>query len=181
MAVKAKKTGSVLGERIREMRKKRQIEIESLAEITGYSTEFLRQVEEGETAPPVGALIQISRALALDSSALLAEDRKKERRQSYRKRTQAYSYENLTPDAEDKHLWAYSVTLEPEKEHESVEFKHEGEEFVFVLDGKVRLSVGGEAVELKKGASHHFNSAIEHTLLNLSSKRSKLLVVVYTP
>jgi transcriptional regulator with XRE-family HTH domain len=181
MAVKAKKTGSALGERIREMRKKRDIAVESLAEKTGYPTEYIQQVESGEVSPPVGALIQISRALALDSAALLSEDRKKERRQSFRKRTQAYSYENLTPDAEDKHLWAYLVTLEPEKQHESVEFKHEGEEFVFVLDGKVRLNVGGEAFELKKGASHHFNSAIDHTLLNLSVKRSKLLVVVYTP
>jgi quercetin dioxygenase-like cupin family protein len=129
----------------------------------------------------VGTLIQISRALAVDSAVLLAEDRKKERRRSYRKRTKAYSYQTLTPGAEDKHVWAYLVTVEPKKMHESVEYKHEGEEFVYVLEGRVEVQVGKEVHRLVKGAALHFNSALEHTLKNLSAKQSKLLVVVYTP
>ena len=170
-----------LGDRIRAMREKLQVDLEGFALRTGYAPDYLRQIEEGKTAPPVGTLIQISRALAVDSAALLAEDKKKERRRSYRKRTKAYSYKTLNPGAEDKHLWAYLVTLEPKKAHERVEFKHEGEEFVYVLDGRVRLQVGSATKVLGTGSSHHFNSALEHTLANLSAKESKLLVVVYTP
>jgi quercetin dioxygenase-like cupin family protein len=180
MAKKTAATGS-LGERILAMRKKRKLDIEKLAKDTGYSTDFIRSVEEGEIAPPVGALIRIARALAVDSAALLADDSKKERRRSYRKRTKAYSYQTLTPGAEDNHLWAYMITLEPKKAHDNVEFKHEGEEFVYVLEGRVELTVGERVNVLKKGGSLHFNSGVGHRLRNLSTKKSKLIVVVYAP
>jgi quercetin dioxygenase-like cupin family protein len=170
-----------LGERIRAMRERQQVDLNVVAEKTGYSPTFLEEIETGKVSPPVGVLIQISRALAVDSSSLLAEDRKKERRQSYLKRTKAYAYKSLTPDAQDKHLWAYQVTLEPKKEHEMVAYKHEGEEFVYVLEGKIEVQVGDETHVVKKGGSLHFDSSVSHNLKNLSSKQSKLIVVVFTP
>jgi len=180
MAKKADKTVT-LGQRIREMRKKLNMDLNQLAEKTGHSPEYLQDLEEGKVSPPVGALIQISRALAVDSASLLAEDKKAERKKSHLKRTQAYSYKSLTPDAEDKHIWAYLVTLDPKKQHEMVAYKHEGEEFVYVIEGRVEIEVGEDVHELKRGASLHFNSVIPHKLRNLSTKQTKLLVVVYTP
>jgi transcriptional regulator with XRE-family HTH domain len=170
-----------LGERIRKMRESLNVNLESLAHKTGYDPEYLAEIEEGKTSPPVGALIQISRALAVDSATFLSEEKKKERAASHQKRTRAYSYESLTPEAEDKHLWAYLVTLDPKKEHAMVAYQHEGEEFVFVLEGKVEIMVGDEVSVIKQGESLHFNSAIQHNLRNLSTKQTKLLVVVYTP
>jgi len=170
-----------VGERIRIMREKQQLDLKAFAKKTGYSVAYLEEIEQGKAAPPVGALIQISRALAVDTSSLLAEEKKKERRQSYLKRTKAYAYKCLTPGAEDKHLWAYLVTLEPKKEHEMVAYKHRGEEFVHVLEGRVEIQVGDEKHEIKKGGSLHFDSGLTHNLMNLSTKPSKLLVVVYTP
>ena len=179
----AKKTAESksLGETIRTMRKKVAVSLQSLAHKTGYDEQYLEDIEDGKVAPPVGALIQISRALAVDSAALLAEDKQRERRRSYRKRTKAYSYKTLNPGAADKHLWAYLITLEPKKAHERVMFKHEGEEFVYVLEGRVQLQVADEVMALKQGSSYHFNSALEHALKNLSSNQSRLLVIVYTP
>ncbi len=170
-----------LGDRIRKMRKEKNLEVHTVAEKIGCAPEYLEDIEANKVAPPVGTLIQISRALAVDTSDLLAEERRKERHKSYRKRTKSYSYKTLNPGAEDKHLWAYMVTLAPEQDHEMVEFKHEGEEFVHVLEGKVEIQVGDEVNVLKKGQSFHFNSAMKHMLRNLSAKESKLLVVVYTP
>lgn len=180
MAKKASKTQSV-GDKIREMREKLKIDIEKLAEKTGYDTEYLRELEAGVISPAVGALIQISRAMSVDSSELLAEEKKEARRKSHLKRTKAYSYKSLTPDADDKHLWAYLVNLDPKKEHEMVAYQHEGEEFMFVIDGKVEVKVGEDIHVIKKGEHVHFNSGIQHHLRNLSSKTSTLIVVVYTP
>jgi quercetin dioxygenase-like cupin family protein len=180
MAKKVQKT-QTLGEKVRHMREGQNVSLEALAHKTGYAPEYLKEIEDGTVAPPVGALIQITRALSLDSSSLLSEDKRKERVQSYNKRTKAYSYKNLTPDAEDKHLWAYLVTLEPKREHEMVAYQHEGEEFVFVMEGRVEILVGEEKHVIKKGGTLHFNSALKHNLKNLSSTAAKLLVVVYTP
>lgn len=180
MAKKVSKIQSV-GEKIREMREKLKLDIEKLAEKTGYEPDYLRELEEGKVSPAVGALIQISRAMSLDSSELLADEKKEARRKSHLKRTKAYSYKSLTPEDEDKHLWAYLVTLDPKKEHEMVAYKHEGEEFMFVIDGKVEVKVGEDIHIIKKGEHVHFNSGIQHHLKNLSSKVSTLIVVVYTP
>jgi quercetin dioxygenase-like cupin family protein len=180
MPKKATKS-QTLGERIRNMRENQTVDLDSLAQKTGYSLDFLKKIEEGKISPPVGALIQISRALAVDSATLLAEEKRKERIQSHRKRTKAYSYKSLTPGAEDKHLWAYLVTLDPKKEHEMVAYKHEGEEFVYVLEGKVEIKVGDDLNVIKKGGTLHFNSGLPHNLRNLSAKQAQLLVVVYTP
>ncbi len=169
-----------LGEKIRAMREQQHLDITGLAEKTGYKSEYLTKIEEGKISPPVGALISISRALAIDSKTLLSEEKKK-RRQSYVKRTKAYAYRSLTPDAEDKHLWAYLVALEPKKQHEMVAYKHEGEEFMYVLEGRVEVTIGEKSHELKKGQTIHFNSGVNHNLKNLSSKDSKMIVVVYTP
>ncbi len=173
--------GQSLGERIRTMRERQNVAIEQLAHQTGYAPEYLQEIEDGKVSPPVGVLIQISRGLAVDSASLLSDAKKKERRQSYSKRTKAYSYKTLTPGAEDKHLWAYLVTLDPMKQHEMVAYKHEGEEFVYVVEGRVEIRVGDEINVVKKGGSLHFNSGITHNLKNLSSKQSILLVIVYTP
>lgn len=179
MPKRPEKTQS-LGDRVRLMREQQHMDIKQLADKTGYSQDYLMKIEEGKLSPPVGALINISRALAVDSKTLLSEEKKK-RRQSYIKRTKAYAYRSLTPGAEDKHLWAYLVALEPKKQHEMVAYKHEGEEFMYVLEGRVQVTVGEEAHELKKGQTLHFNSGVNHNLKNLSSKDSKLIVVVYTP
>jgi len=173
--------GQSLGERIRKMRGTQNVSLETLAHKTGYDPEYLKEIEEGKVSPAVGVLIQISRALAVDTSALLAEEKRKERIQSYRKRTKAYSYRTLTPGAEDKHLWAYLVTLDPKKEHEMVAYQHEGEEFVYGLEGRVEIKVGDDVNIVKKGGTLHFNSGIPHNLKNLSTKQAQLLVVVYTP
>ncbi len=180
MAKKPAKTLNV-GDKIRQMREKLKLDFNQLAEKTGYQVEYLKEIEAGTVVPPVGTLIQVSRALAVDSSSLLSEDRKAERRKNYLKRTKAYSYKSLTPDAQDKHLWAYMVTLDPERDHEMVAYKHEGEEFMFVIDGHVEVKVGEDIHELKKGTNLHFDSGKAHHLRNLSQKTSKLLVVVYTP
>jgi transcriptional regulator with XRE-family HTH domain len=180
MPKKPGKTQS-LGERIRDMRKKLKLDVNQLAEKIGWTPEYLEQIEAGKTSPPVGALIQLSRALSVDSATLLAEERRVQRRRGYIKRTRAYAYKSLTPDAQDKHLWAYLVTLDPKKAHEMVAYKHEGEEFVFVLEGRVEIRVGDEIHVIKKGGSLHFNSGVAHDLKNLSPKQAKLIVVVYTP
>ena len=73
------------------------------------------------------------------------------------------------------------MTLDPKKEHEMVAYKHEGEEFMYVIEGRVEVKVGEDVRELRKGATLHFDSGMAHHLRNLSQKASKMIVVVYTP
>ena len=181
---KKKAPGPVpVGEKIRKTRQKKKVTLDQVANDTGCSTDYLKRIETGKIIPPVGTLLQISRALEIDSGLLLKEDASavKKRTRAYTKRTEDYAYTTLTPGAENKHLKAFRVTIDAMKDHKGVGYQHEGEEFVYVLKGQVEIKVGDHLNVLKEGESLHFNSGIRHKLTNVSKKRAVLLVVIYTP
>jgi len=170
---------------MKQLRLLRKVSFEQLANKTGFSQRYLKEIEEGLAIPPVSAVIQIAKALAIDAGSFLsAEERQaseKRRKESFYKRTQAYSYKTLTPDAETRHMKAFLVTIDPRQDHRMVEYKHEGEEFLYVLKGHIEVMVGENENLLKKGETLHFNSGITHKLRNVSDEEAKLLVVIYTP
>ena len=67
------------------------------------------------------------------------------------------------------------------KEHKGVGYQHDGEEFIYVLNGKIEISVGDHVNTLKKGESLHFNSGIKHKIKNTGKKDAELVVLVYSP
>ena len=170
---------------MRQLRELRKTSFEQLANKTGLSHRYLKEIEEGVVIPPVSAVIQIAKALAIDSGSFLSagerEASEKRRRESFYKRTQAYSYKTLTPEAETKHMKAFLVTIDPKQDHKMVEYKHQGEEFLYVLKGHLQVTVGEDQNLLKKGETLHFDSGIPHKLRNVSEEEAKLLVVIYTP
>ncbi len=171
--------------RMKKLRTKKGLSLKQLANETGYSSQYLEKIEKGEVIPPVSAIIQIAKALSVESGAFLSAEQQRaseeRRRKSFLVRTEAYAYQTLTPGAETKHLKAFLVTVDPGKEHKGVDYHHEGEEFIYILDGKVEVMVGEERNVLKAGQSLHFNSAISHKLRNLTEKRAKFIAVLYTP
>ena len=180
-----KKTGlTPVGKKIKSARLAKKMSLENLANETGFSTDYLKQIESGDEMPPVGALLQISRAMQIDSALLLREEEESklsDRIQAYAKRTDNYAYTTLTPGAENKHLKAFRVTIEPMSDHKGVGYQHEGEEFVYVLSGQIDVSVGDHVNRLNPGDSLHFNSAIRHNLKNVGKETAEMLVVIYGP
>ena len=181
---KAKKPRRLpIGGKIKHVREGKKVPLERIANETGFSVAYLKQVEAGKAIPPVGAILQLARALEIDSASLLKEtDPKIERRiKVHTQRTANYAYTTLTPGAENKHLKAFKVLVEAQQDHEGVDYHHEGEEFDYVLSGKVQVTVGEHVNTLSAGESLHFNSGIPHTLKNIGDERAELLVVIYTP
>ena len=179
-----KKTESLsLGKRIADARRKKKITLEQVANDTGCSIAYLKQVESGEVTPPVGTMLQISRALQIDSGVLLKEQAgtAQDRVQAYKKRTENYAYTTLTPGAEKKHLKAFRVNVDALQDHKGVGYQHEGEEFVYVLDGEIEVTVGDHVNRLAAGDSLHFNSGVRHQLKNVGQAEAELLVIVYVP
>ena len=76
---------------------------------------------------------------------------------------------------------AFLVTIDPKQEHKMVEYRHEGEEFLYVLKGYVEVMTGESQHHLKKAETLHFDSGITHKLRNVGDEEAKLLVVIYTP
>ncbi len=109
------------------------------------------------------------------------DDVVEKRTKAYTKRTDNYAYTPLSPSGENKHLKSFRIVVAAEKNHDGVGFQHEGEEFVYVLEGNVEVKVGDHVNKLKKGDSLHFNSGVKHDLRNIGKADAELIVVVYAP
>ena len=173
------------GQRIRRLREDHKMSVVDLAEKTGQPPEFIEQVESEGLTPPVSFLLQLSQALQIDPSNFLTEEERVQidgkRQEGFVKRTQNYSYRTLTPGAADKHLRAFMVTIEPREFHKMVEYKHPGEEFIFVYKGELELTLGSKVFHLKRGETMHFDSETKHKLRNISDEQCELMVTLYTP
>ncbi len=178
-----KKEITPIGKRIRRARLDKGIRLDVMANETGLSKDFIKKIEGGTQRPSVGTLLQISRTLQLDSGDLLKAQGEilEERAEAYSKRTDHYAYTALTPGAENKHLKAFRIVVDAGTHHEGVGFQHEGEEFAYVLSGRVEIQVGDHVNTLKAGDSLHFNSGIKHDLRNVGDEDAELIVVVYVP
>ena len=172
-----------IGRKIKKARIGKKFSFNNLANETGFTIDYLKDIETGKVIPPVGAILQISRGLKIDSGDLLAEQEStlKSRVKAFTKRTDNYAYTTLTPGAENKHLKAFKVRIEALTEHKGTEYQHEGEEFVYVLSGQIEVIVGEHTNKLKGGDALHFNSGIRHKLKNTGKDEAVLIVVLYVP
>ncbi len=172
-----------IGKKIKKVRTQKKVTFDQLANETGFAVDYLKAIEAGKQIPPVGAILQISRALELDSGFLLRENETqlKKRVRAYTKRTENYAYTTLTPGAENKHLKAFKVSVDAGRDHKGVGYQHEGEEFVYILKGEMEIIVGEHVNRLKAGESLHFNSGIRHMMKNTGDEEAEMLVVIYGP
>lgn len=179
-----RKKSQSIGKKLLKLRRERKLTLKHLANETGLNTKYISKLEKGEIIPPVSVLLQLSRALEIDSSLLLREEKERAGEKTandYEKRTEAYTYQNLTPEARHKHLKAFRISVEPKADHKGVSYQHLGEEFHYVLRGQMEVMIGENRNVLGPGDSLHFNSSIVHKLRNLSDEKAELLVVLYTP
>ncbi len=170
------------GNKVKAARQKRGLTVQELAGKVGVSDEYLEWLEDGQVEPPVALLIQLARVLQLDSSTFLADDSSRHKRlEEVTKRTKHYSYQTLTPPEADSHLMAFAVTIPPKTAHEGVGYRHEGEEFIYVLSGEVDLTIEQETRNLKGKDCFRFNANLNHHLSNPGEEETQLLVILYVP
>jgi transcriptional regulator with XRE-family HTH domain len=176
--------GGAFGEKIRALREAHGWSPEHLAEATGQTPEFIAGVESGEIAPPVAFILRLSNSVGVDPGTFLKGEEKErirdQRTQAYVNRTRNYSYQTLTSGAEHDHLRAFMVTIEPHHDHKPVAYKHEGEEFIFVMEGELEFTLGSKVAVLKTGESIHFHSNTPHKLKSLTGEMTRCLVILYT-
>ncbi len=172
----------LIDQRIRLARQEKGLSIQELAERAGCSDEYIEWVEDGQVEPPVALLIQLAKAMQLDPGTFITADYSRDKRvEEATKRTEHYSYHTLTAPEADKHLMAFSVTIPPKTAHTGVGYRHEGEEFIYVLSGEVEVTIDQDKTRLAEKESLRFNSNLDHHLSNPSDGETELLVMLYTP
>ena len=178
-----------IGIRIKSVREEKGLSLDQLSKLTGFDVDLLSNIESSKVQPQLGTIIKLSKAL--DSAfgrivsgvgdKLYSVTRKNEqkivsRSTSRKGRKQLYTYKSLAPEVKGRHMEALIVQLEENPEDDmSV---HEGEEFIYVLDGTVLLNIGGDKFELEPGDSAYYLSTTPHLIASKSGKAT-ILAVLY--
>lgn len=183
----------VIGEKISTLRTLKKIGTEDLAQKAGLSVKQLGLIESGESIPSLGVLIRITRAMGIRMGTLL-DDKVKEGpaiiRANERQSTLSFStsksenHEHLTffslaPNMTGRHMEPFIIDIIPNEKNVPAKSSHEGEEFIYVLEGKVIVYYGNDIFELDKGDSIYLDSIVQH--LVTTNMNAKILAIVYVP
>lgn len=183
-----------VGKKIRELREARNMSLQELADNTGYSSALLSQFENHMVSPPLGVLVKLSRALGVGVSDFLGESREQHSYVLVRKEEHevtssvssregvnlGYRYEALGFGMSEHNMEPFIVTLEPVPIREKHLSVHDGEEFIYVLEGKMKVQLGEEAEVLEPGDSIYFKCTIPHHVTCDGKDPARILAVIYT-
>jgi len=178
------------GDRIRRVRQERGLTVKDLGSRTGIDTADLESMESGETIPALGQLVRLGRALDMKMGyfvspgieKLLTVVRKDERQPISRygetkSIEHGYFYESLAPEKADRLMEPFIVTLVPtDKEEFST---HAGQEFLYVLEGEMKVQVGDRVEFLKPGDAAYYDSNQPHLVRCAGATVTKVLAVLY--
>jgi transcriptional regulator with XRE-family HTH domain len=178
-----------IAKNIKKIRLDLHMSQERLAEMSGLTKGYISKIEKSDTAPPLSTLSKIATALNVDITILTAEEmelpgdidlcivRKGEGKKISDAILEGYHYEALAHKKRGKNMEPFF--LMPAFEEEAV-FMHEGEEFMYVLEGVHEFVYKDKKYLLKEGDSIYFDSRIPHTGRSIGEKRAKILAVMYS-
>ncbi|MEH0020631.1 MAG: XRE family transcriptional regulator [Desulfobacter sp.] len=178
-----------VGTRIRQLREERGISLEDLSSLTGFEISRLEDIESGKEKPQLGMVMKLSKALDAAVGRLVSgmgtklysitkKDQRKQIARSASKtgKQNVYSYMSLAPEVQGRHMEALIVQLE--KSAESEMSVHNGEEFIFVLEGTASLTIAKESHDLEPGDSAYYLSTTPH-YLTAKTDKATILAVLY--
>jgi transcriptional regulator with XRE-family HTH domain len=166
-----------IGDRIKMLRITQKRTLQEIAEASDLSKSMISKIENNKSVPSVAALVKIAKALGTTISSLLEHDGWVNAMITTRK----VAMENLTttdkgysiyPYASEYHEKKMQPFLFVAKKDEIVphEVSHEGEEFIYVIKGQMKMQVGDVSYVLNVGDSLYFNSVLKHGIMPVSDE-----------
>ncbi len=180
-----------IGQRIRRMREAQGLSLDQVSALVGVSTHELSDLEAGKGLPSVGLVIKLSRVVGsrVDgilhggglSRALTVFRAGEHGAEEEGDTDQGYTYRSLgRPSSPGQGMEPLLITFVP-GETDIRPIAHDGQEFVYVLEGQVELLHDGERCTLGPGDSVYLDSARPHLFRAVGDKPSRAVGVVWSP
>jgi len=178
-----------VGERIKALRQAQDMTLDQVCKLSGIDALRLKAYEEGTAVPPIGAVIQLSRVLGSKMEGLLHGGGTVSEHLTICRcgeslggdqgdTEQSYAYATLTrPGTAGHRMEPFLLSFDPATAP-GVPISHDGQEFVYVVEGAVELFYDGRSYRLEHGDSAYLDSALPHTFHGLGDRVAKMLAVV---
>ncbi len=185
-----------IGRKIRLIREEQALTISDLAQRTKLEEDMLNQLEAGELGISLSPLIKIARALGVRPGTFLDDTvssepvivRAQEKQAvprftggSQRPAEDLLHFHSLAKNKKDRHMEPFIIEIKKSNPEQMKLSDHEGEEFIYVLSGKLTIRYGKEEYQLETGDSIYYDSIVPHQVFTDNHEDAKILAVVYTP
>lgn len=175
-----------IGERIRKIRLQQGRTIQEVADACQCSKALLSKIENDKVAPALATLSKLAKALGVKPSVLLEEGENggvaftpnmQARPESFIATNKGYDIYPFAPHVINKKMQPVLIRA-VKGEVQPHTFRHEGEEFFFVLEGELKVHIGSTEYLLKPGESVYFESVNDHGVLPVTPVAVYLDIVV---
>jgi len=183
-----------IGLKIRRLRQERRLTLQAVSDATGLSKPLLSQIENDQVIPPIATLLRISRALKVGLHTFFQEDdhaekcllvRAEGRRQLQRRSSSdapltPYSYHSLAYGKRNKNMEPFLVEFKAGEWRSELQVSHDGEEFLFLLEGELEMHFGDQVMTLKPGDSVYYESTEPHGFVAKAPQTARALAVLFS-
>ncbi|MBE0596813.1 MAG: cupin domain-containing protein [Desulfuromonadales bacterium] len=183
-----------LGLKIRRLRQERRLTLQDVAQATGLSKPLLSQIENDQVIPPLATLLRIAKAFKVGLHTFFQEEdaggkcilvRAGESRRLQRRRPEgevapSYVYHSLGFGKKQRNMEPFLVEFEAREWAPELLVSHEGEEFLFLLEGELEFQYAGESMRLEAGDSVYYDSAEPHGYRVVGAQRPRAVAVLYS-
>ena len=187
---------NIIGEKIKSLRKSKEISIEELSQCTGLTVDKITRIEENIDIPSLAPLIKIARALGVrlgtflddqdcETGAVVCRKGEADDTISFSNNAadsrQHMHYHSLSKSKTDRHMEPFVIDIDENGETIFNQSAHEGEEFIMVLKGTVEISYGKNLYVLDEGDTIYYDSIVPHHVHAFQGQAARILAVIYTP
>jgi len=176
---------SSIGDRIRILRVSQKKNVQELADMCGLSKSMISKIETGKTTPSVATLVKIAQNLGTNISALLENEgwakaifsSRSDAEKKLLPTDKGYSVFPYAAEYHEKKMQPFLFVARKDEVRPHL-LSHEGEEFIFVIEGEMKLQIGDTEYMLKNGDSIYFNTIQKHGISPVSATVTYLDIFV---
>lgn len=170
-------------ERVRSLRTALNMSVRTLASKAGFSPSFISQIENGVVSPSIASLERIASVLGVTLAGFFTVPQpginviQANKRQELASSWSRARIEALMPSDTARHLEAVMIIMAPGGRSSKQPSSHPGEEFTFIFDGEVSLTLGADDYVLRRGDTVSFNSEVPHLWENPGIDDAQVVIV----
>jgi len=181
-----------IGQKVRKLRQEKRMTLQDLADVTGLSKPLLSQVENEQVIPPLATLLRIAKALGVALHTFFQEEetrkcifvragesRKAVRRSGHGDATPPYTYHSLAYGKKGSTVEPFLVEFDAREMLPELMVSHDGEEFLFLLEGELIFHYGDQIMRMRPGDSVCYDSSEPHGYVAVSKQRPRAVAVIY--
>ncbi len=172
-----------IGANIRQLRLGAKASLTEVAKRAGITKSTLSKIETGQISSPISTLLSIASALGIHLSDFVLEETPEKKYTLTRKGEGhlivrdgsrfGYAYEGLAVGFQGRLVEPFLLTIAP-GDKEGV-FTHGGQEFIYMLSGHVKMTVGSDVFEMKEGDFLYFDPTQTHKTKLIGKKPAQFL------